>query len=202
MSSHACFWIEPTDEVEIHLRRYSGSASSKCCAASGFGYHNVSLPVERGSKFSYPTVHGDVWNHTDPRWPWACSCGYVFQESDHWQFNPETLYRRGDTGELVTQDAAPAGALMNAWWLKDWSFYTVGADGIILSVKLPDRSWWCPDGPAFPNGEAVPSAWQRTGAVPKVTVTPSILVGGGGSPTSYHGFLTDGVLVSCSDSPC
>jgi hypothetical protein len=194
--------MEPTDEVEVHLRRYAGGYGSNCCSASGYGYHNASVVMERGSRFSYPTVHGDVWPHTDAHWPQQCACGYVFKPEDPWQFNPEALYRRVDTGQLVTLDAAPAGAMFHCDWHVGRKFYHAGPDGVMLTVKLPDRSWWCVDGPSYPDGVAKEGSWQRSGAIPNITATPSILIGGNGHPTSYHGFLTNGVLNSTSDSPC
>lgn len=202
MSSHSCFWLEPTEDVEIHLRRYAGGYGSNCCSASGYGYHNQSAIAERGHQHSYPTVHGDVWPHNDPRWPTACVCGYVFQPADKWQFNPDQLYRRLDTGERVTMAAAPAGAMVDTYWQARHSLYRKHADGIMLSVKLPDSTWWCVDGPAYVNGVAQPGGWTRSGAAPLVSATPSIRIGGDGCPMTYHGFLTNGVLNSTPDSPC
>lgn len=201
MSSHSCFWMEPTEEVEIHLRRYAGGYGSNCCSMSGLGYHNKWLAVERGHVHSYPTVYGDVWPHNDPRWPTGCDCGYLFQPTDHWQFCPVDLYRRPDTGQLLTQHSAPPGAMLDAAWRADFTGYRVGADGILLDVKLPDGTWWCVDGPTTDEHGVKGGGWQRTGVIPHVSATPSIVIGNRSRP-SYHGFLTNGVLNSTSDSPC
>jgi hypothetical protein len=46
---------------------------------------------------------------------------------------------------------------------------------------------WAIDMPSIDGGK-----WSRTGTVPKISVTPSILI-----PDKYHGFLTDGTLRDC-----
>jgi hypothetical protein len=80
------------------------------------------------------------------------------------------------------------------WHHNHW----VGADGISLMVVCPpdlgdNRSnFWIPDGLAS-NSTEIPG-WTRTGDPrnpPTLTIRPSIQTG------SYHGFLTNGELVSC-----
>lgn len=115
----------------------------------------------------------------------------MFASEDQWQFNPDALYRRGDTGELVTLHAAPAGAMWNATWMRQGEIYRE-VDGITLVVRTPGGDW-CVDGPAYPAGQPpVPNAWQREGKVPDITARPSIHI-----PGRYHGFLTGGWLEEC-----
>jgi hypothetical protein len=64
-----------------------------------------------------------------------------------------------------------------------------GPDGIALAVILPPgghTETWHPD-----TGAKDGPPWTRTGTIPRVTCTPSILT------NKYHGFLTDGFLVEC-----
>jgi hypothetical protein len=198
MNRVRCFLIEPTDRVRMSLRRYSasGGLQGECPV---HGYHNASAEIgddalaamPKISKYVYGAVHGDLWPHDDPRWPTHCACGYAFTPSDNWQFNPDTLYRRADTGELMTDRSAPPGALRYAGWLHDFGGgYQPGPDGKHLQCKLPDGRWWVIDGPAS-NAPRDQVGWTRTGTVPDVTARPSIQTPG------YHGFLTDGWLEEC-----
>jgi hypothetical protein len=182
-----CFWLEPTDLIRMDLRRYNGNLS---CSTSGMHYHNAYVVIGDGPADAYSSSHGDSWDHSDYRWPTKCSCGYEFVETDHWQFNPEKLFKRLDTGELVTEREAPDGAMKHASWLEGFKKYNVGPDGIILYVKTPD-GWWCVDGPTYNNGVEGPNGWTRTGTIPNVTANPSILM------SNYHGWLRDGYLISC-----
>jgi len=183
-----CFSLELSDQVEMTLRRFS-RAEFSACPASDRGYHNAEIVIGRSGRGDCTEVHGDSWPHADPRWPKQCACGYVFTVDDDWQFNPHRLYRRADTGELVTLGHAPAGAMWNAYWLRGIKRYKERPDGIVLLVRTPGGDW-AVDGPSS-NG----NGWERTGiatgAAPTVDVNPSIIVG------SYHGFLRHGWLEEC-----
>lgn len=194
-----CFWLEPTDQIELSLRRYRGSDFAKC-ATSGWGYHNVDQIVERLSTVQLaargwpmsegrPVHIGDAVPRSDPHWPRACSCGYQFVDDDEWQCNPDTLYRRSDNGELVTLARAPVGAMWNAEWMgESWK----GPDGIHLCVRTPGGEWSV-DGPSYQGGKIQNErGWTRTGTIPDVTANPSILI-----PGKYHGFLRAGWLEEC-----
>jgi hypothetical protein len=200
MSRHQCFSMEPTTQVRMSLRRYTfafvdGVVVRDC---SVHGSHDASVEIGDAEADSMPRqyegspVHGDLWPHDDARWPARCECGYQFGPGDKWQFNPDTLYRRVDTGELVTQRSAPAGAMRDAAsWLRNFkSGYIAGADGKMLQCKLPDGIWWTIDGPAS-NAPPDQLGWTRTGEIPNITARPSILTPG------YHGFLTAGFLEEC-----
>lgn len=195
-----CFWLEPCDQIELSLRRYRGSDRGKC-ETSGYGYHNAEqiverLSIDRLAARGWPMSenHGPIHDadsvpHSDPRWPLTCSCGYRFVDEDEWQCNPFTLFRRGDTGELVTLHAAPAGAMWNAYWMGDDHR---GPDGICLCVRTPGGEWSV-DGPSYSDSKIQHErAWTRTGTIPDVTANPSILI-----PGKYHGFLRAGWLEEC-----
>lgn len=182
MSGVSCFWMEDVRIARYRLRRYAGEA--KC--SGPHGYHNAMSPVvaetPEDPEKNYSGTRPPVIERQDPRWPSACSCGYAFSDGDAWQVFADALYRRADTGELVTREGAPAGAMWDAsWWPEK------GPDGVCLTVKLPDGTEWMVDCPST-NSE---TPWQRVGKPPRVTARPSILTKG------YHGFLTDGVLVQC-----
>jgi hypothetical protein len=184
-----CFWMEPTDQVEVSLRRYRHGAVNDCPHYPG--YHDASRFLARGPKTKYPDFHGDWLDHNDPAWPTHCKCGYKFAETDHWQCNPDELLRRVDTGELFTAHTAPAGAMRHASWQIGFSRFKLGEDGIMLAVKLPDGTWWTVDGPAFKDGKYIEGGWKRSGTVPNVTAMPSIDTG------TYHGWLANGYLRKC-----
>ena len=190
--NHACFWIAPTDRQQRFLRRYSEDKPDQPCAGE-HGYHNAVVRIEDGPAIFVPgkegrTYHGSpslVEYMRDPRWPWACACGYVFTEVDHARVHASTIYR-ADDGREMTIEEAPPGALWDAthWTPPSWH----GQDGLSLAVKLPPGGAydvWMIDGPSSDGGH-----WQRVGTrPPDISVTPSILT------NKYHGFLTSGVLV-------
>lgn len=185
-----CVWLETMDECEIRLRRYTSSpgtpAAQEC--PGRFGYHNASsspigreaFPRENGYQGDSTGTH----DHADPRWPAACECGYVFNEHDKRQVNRARLYRAPDGATYILANA-PVGAMWDAPWYLEAGFAKVTTDGICLFVKTPGGDWGV-DCPAKDGG-----FWDRTGTVPNVTASPSILL-----PT-YHGWLRAGFLESC-----
>lgn len=188
------FWCERADRAKESLRRYA-----HCEGCNGHSFHNAIVAI---AEIDFPLDNGfngdstRPFDHNDPRWPTKCeSCDYVFQPGDEWQHNIDRLYRRGDTGELCAHHELPAGATYDAVWLRDFGY--VGADGIALTVVLPDNTHWHVDSRAnncaFPN-DNVHKCWSRTGD-PRAC---NIVVGrgppgenGGGSIQSpgYHGLL-------------
>lgn len=189
MGGVACFWIEPCETVEISLRRYSQKDRGGPCPGR-LGYHNASIVLETAAPRAPDKLYGEHRPPTeeerwDPRWPRLCACGYEFRPDDEWQRNVTRNYRRADTGAVFTIADAPAGAMWDATW---WPEKT--PDGMTLVVRLPDGQDWMIDGEAS-NGTPGQPGWSRTGVPPKITARPSI------ATSKYHGFLTDGVLVSC-----
>lgn len=175
-----CFFLEPSGEVELSLRRFCFDNSA---CSTGWGYHNAETTIGR-SETERP-MGADDFDHSDPRWPKTCGCGYTFQDSDQWQYNRTELYVRQDTGEKMTLSDAPPGAMWFAPWYKGLKDFDRSPDGNVLVVKTPAGDWNV-DSKAS-NGPG----WIRTGVPPKVTATPSILIG------KYHGWLRDGQLVEC-----
>jgi hypothetical protein len=191
-----CFLLEPTEQCDVSLRRFRFSAQAKC--PGPYGYHNHKTAAVERLPYK-PEVPGQSADYTgavlevaksEPRWPAKCAhCSYVFVPDDQWQTCAERLYRRSDTGELVTMAGAPPGAMWFADWLKQavWDDERYRApDGHVLAVRTPGGDWIV-DGPAS-NGPG----WTREGEPPYVTVRPSIKMG-----DRYHGFLTNGVLRDC-----
>jgi hypothetical protein len=102
------FFLEPTDLHERGLRRI--------CSHDGCGWYMTSADIGRveGKQFTSGEI---AWDRSDPRWPVKCEkCGTPFKPSDRWLVDHDRLYRRGDTGELVTLHDAPAGACWDASW--------------------------------------------------------------------------------------
>jgi len=140
------------------------------------------------------TDHQVYSGKEDPRWPWHCPCGYKFTPEDEWQVFTNLIYKRKDTGELMTLQESPPGAMWDADWMHDLIEY-YGSDhrgerlddGMILVVKTPAGEWLI-DGP---SSDKPSKRWTRSGVPPLITVQGSI---GIGSPQKYHGMLIEGVL--------
>jgi hypothetical protein len=192
------FMSVATGDVTRQLRRYRNSRdddpTSKC--PSDFSYHNGYADLDR-----VPAVYADPERQTikgyverdempardDPRWPTKCDkCEYIFAETDEWQVFIESIYKREDTGEEFTLRAAPPGAVWECPW-----YGKTGPDGHCYCVMTPGGEWL----PDLPSKQGTP--WTRTGVAPKITCRPSILITDHKGVEKYHGFLTDGVLVSC-----
>ena len=206
------FWLEPTDQVAVGLRRYSRTGNGFDCAS---GYHSALVytgtePADfdhEGYLQPRPMVDPDG----EPRWPTTCSrCDYAFTDDDPYQMWQELLYRRTDTGELrVLHAQAPAldldapsaepGACWDACWLTSHT-----PDGIHLMVRLPDGHDWFVDSRASnctrPD-DTEHFCWVRHGDPRECRLTVDkngdTCQAGAGSIASpgWHGFLRDGQLV-------
>lgn len=210
MSDSRCFFLEPTGQAFVALRRYSDSQSRPCATGS---YHNAMTPVgtlpvrevehEDGRRtYELAEAHPNP-AHEDPRWPTVCErCGYAFQEDDIWQPWYERLYRRLDTGEEMTIRDAPAGAL----WYADWmpASWWHGPDGRVLMCRTPGGDWNI-DSRASNctlRDDNEHRCWVRHGDPrnpPSLTVDKNGLTCAAGAGSiqagSFHGFLRDGVLI-------
>ncbi len=210
MARTRCFLIEPTDRVRISLRRFSRDNTPDCCPryAGRYSYHTTMVflreeEARRNAQGYLCNGVGPTLPHDDARWPRACDCGYIFTEDDTYQHFDELLYRRVDTGELVTLRDVPAGAMWEAPWL-DQFHRPQGRHNLV--VKLPDGSDWAVDGPAnnctWPGGDAKQEqhhCWTRRGEPPDVDVGknhgPTCAAGAGSIATArWHGFLRNGWL--------
>lgn len=208
MTAVRCFFLEPTENVAIWLRRYTQSymdeTLDKCALPENYGTHQNWTRIENRPviwKFDevYERDYIDSQEHSsdDPRWPVRCACGYTFVEADVRQVFQELIYSRSDNGELLTLRDHVAGMMWDAWWMgKHWR----GADGLALTVKLPGNFDWVIDGPSSDGNGQIKNerGWTRSGTPPLVTARPSIRVPGkDGQPDRYHGWLTDGELTPC-----
>lgn len=209
-----CFFLEPTEQVEVYLRRYTDDGG-ECSYVGNYGYHQAKLAL--------PGVYPDdeVWGvgrtvtaepskcpiqFDDPRWPVQCHCGFKFQDDVIRQFVTNGLWRTPD-GTLVTLRNAAPGAMWYATWLedvKDWC----GPDGKCLIVKLPNGSDWMIDSTASNctlPGERTHRCWVRHGVPPNITVDKNGHTCGAGAGSimsgegekNYHGFLRNGWLEEC-----
>ncbi len=179
--------IEATGRTRYTLRRYS---EAKCKLRHG--YHNAESGVigetqDDPTKDYFGSNPPAMIPTTDDRWPRRCACGYAFEDADKSQVFAHPLFKFVDTGEVVTLEDAPAGAIWDASWWPD-----KGADGKAWSVRLPDGTDWmtentatncrCPKTPGH-------RCWSRSGTAPLLTVNPSI------QTPRWHGWLRDGRLV-------
>jgi hypothetical protein len=113
------------------------------------------------------------------------------------------LFRRMDTGELMTLRDAPVGAMWDVSWYKDTYYHKPNYDGIHLAIRTPGGTW---DIESRANNCTMPDddthrCWIRHGTVPDITVDKDGLTCGAGAGSilsgGYHGFLRQGVLVDC-----
>lgn len=207
MTRIKCFMLERITRVRISLRRYV--SNSKC--SGPMSYHNASnfLEEREGKWIQREGVShlildvADLVDNDHFLWPTQCPCGYTFAENDIRQIFQETLYKRADTGEILTLREAPAGAMYNAEWISK-----KGPDGICLAVLVPGLAngepynhTWHIDGRA--SNCDMPSdtehfCWVRHGVAPEITVDKNgkTCGAGGGSigVPGGHGFLRNGHL--------
>lgn len=132
-----------------------------------------------------------------------CDCGDPACQRSNTATEP--IYRRSDTGELLTLREAPAGAMWDATWYDDRAEYT-GADGITLVVRTPGGEWMVDSRASnctLPNDD-VHKCWVRHGDPRKpetlhVDKNGLTCAAGAGSIQcgSYHGFLHNGELNPC-----
>ncbi len=186
------FVLEDMRSARYSLRRYAGEG--KCTGK--MGYHNARsaaiADVPEDPEKPYTGTRPPDVDHADPRWPARCECGYAFAETDTWQVFADGLYRNPETGAVLTWDEAPAGSVRDATWWPD-----KGADGHAWGIKLADGTEWMTEGGAANcccrTAPQPPEhrCWSRTGTMPKITVSPSI------ATPRWHGWLRDGVLISC-----
>lgn len=204
-----CFFVEPTDRVRISLRRYVSSEREKC-DRSGLGYHDAVLgPIgespaafaEREDRRVLLNPFEQSISRQDERWPAECACGRAFTEADEWQVWQDLLYRRTDTGAIVTLRDKVPGMMWDAWWHpKDYK----GQDGRSLCVVLPNGHEWMIDGRASnctKPQDREHRCWVRHGEPPVLTVDKNgnTCAAGAGSigVPGWHGFLRNGVLEEC-----
>jgi hypothetical protein len=204
-----CFLLEPTGNTRISLRRYSrhDRNTPDCCPRypGKYSYHTVQNfifdePIEYDNEDSITNGVKSAPSHDDPRWPKQCHCGYSFQDDDHWQRFAEQLYRRSDTGEIMTIAEAPVGAL---WYAPHYDHIYTPQGEHCLMCKTPGGEW-CIDSQA--SNCTIPDdrrqerhhCWVLTGLPPDVTAGkggPTCSAGAGSIQCgSYHGFLRNGYL--------
>lgn len=209
MNPIPCFMVTACEEQEAWLRVYvSGQRFGHCDVAEG-GYHNALVHIGRiplryaedgRSIESTPLVDYSL----DPRWPEVCACGHEFhQDTATWQILGRQLWE-ADGGERRILDPVGAdtgrvpvwgpGAMFDAFWLPEPGSFCTTRLSVVLPNALGERGtiWHI----GLPSSRSK-AHWTVTGTPPRVSVTPSIWDNAGeGPPHEFHGFLTDGKLVS------
>lgn len=215
------FWLDPTGDVAVGLRRYSRGPTRGDGWTCAEGFHQALIFTGVEPAIWRDTDHSRMLDtrlevaYDDPRWPVECAhgCGYRFTDDDAWQSWQELLYQRADTGALrVLHPTSPPpdvpsaepGATWNAWWMADTPA-TRGPDGMALMVRLPDGHDWAVDAEArncTRPGDRSHKCWVRHGDPRRAQVTVDkageTCAAGAGSIASggYHGFLQAGVLTA------
>lgn len=210
MSDATTFWTQEAEPKRSRqwLRRYSAGygGGDYTCAS---GWHEARSRIEDAptivSEEGYSRAPEAAAFDGDDRWPAYCAngCGYEFRPEDNWQVFTKRVYVRPDTGEEMTIEDAPPGAMWDAWWYP-WK----GPDGLSLNVVCPNGQSWSVDHRAsnctMPD-DNVHRCWVRHGdpRTERVTVDKngltceagagSISIGDGDK--NWHGFLRDGELV-------
>lgn len=189
MAGWKTFMVEPSEYCQRSLRRHWKDVSPRLDVSLRISnhYHDASVIVDESFESPGDSGRGLLRDgfETHPLWPKACSCGYQFIEDDYWQVNEERLYRGIPTGKLHTLRTLPPGAIWRAKWLEDISPNPyAGPDSKVWALMMPSGSEWLIYGPASGGGK-----WTVEGALPNITVAPSIHQVG-----SYHGFVKAGVI--------
>lgn len=204
-----CYWLEPIRQARLSLRCYS-SANGCPLVPGEYNYHNAHTSLfdvvetfefneAAGRKlYEYEGPHERADVSPKYQWPTHCGCGYEFIETDSRQVFSETLYKRSDTGAILTQREFGPGAMWNAEYLND-NEWLRGPDGMSLSVICPNGREWLVDGPCSnctKPEDKIHKCWCRSGAVPNITVDKNCnsCDAGAGSIQAgdYHGFLVNG----------
>lgn len=202
-----CFFLEPTGQTQVYLRRYHSRASDDAPCPLPAKYHNamnpfIIEPEERDKQGYICNGLKPVPVHDDPRWPTHCACGYAFTESDEWQRFTDSIYRRTDTCETMTLRDAPAGAMWEAWWV-DQFIVPQGEHSLI--VRTPGGDWEIDSQASnctMPEDgrQEKHHCWIRHGTPPDITVDKNGITCGAGAGSiqcgDYHGFLREGYLES------
>lgn len=179
MPGWKCFLVETSGFCRRSLRRFKSSTETHYHDASVVIDEQIPCPKDYGgrSKDGY---------EAHPLWPKACPCGYAFQGSDYWQVNEDRLYHGAPDGKFYPMRELPPGAIWRATWMEDIQPPNPYAapDGKVWALMLPAGMEWLIYGPATGGGK-----WDVQGALPEITVSPSISQVG-----FYHGFVKGGII--------
>lgn len=194
-----CFFIEPTDQCRVSLRRYRRDAATSAakCSVNPIRYCNASADLDLIVQGDEKPLSVEEFINNGS-WPTACICGYVFTEDDNRQVNVDRIYTsKQRAGEFNLRFPRTPGMMWDADWMPD---HYKGADGRSLVVVTPDGHEWNIDGPCnnCTDPKTPHKCWCRHGEPPVLTVDKdckTCKAGAGSIATpNWHGFLTNGVL--------
>lgn len=198
------YWLENL-EVGIPTQSAYTNQSEFPCTVSKYGHWGRSRGA-RQDEASYDSKA--LWADPATVWPTTCEyCGVDFSAQTWYRSSGfEHLYRRKDTGEELLLRNVKPGALYFAPWLDQ--MFTPQREHCINAV-LPDGSTWTIDSQAnnctIPDDRAQqqhhcwviePNSDLDHLTVSKVGATCAAGAGSIMTP-QWHGFLRNGVFVSC-----
>lgn len=216
------FFLTPTDQVRVRLRRFHGGGLP--CDAAGHWCCDASVVIHEAApaKAWVEDYRDEAFNRTcsrtlseqvsadDARWPTHCArCGAAFAGGATSQVWAEALHSGSPDGALYTLRDAPVGAMWDAFWMADVPGFT-GADGIALMVRTPGGEWHVDSEASNCTrpGDLTHKCWVRhgdprdpqglhSGVKLHVDKAGDTCSAGAGSIQcgSYHGFLHQGALV-------
>jgi hypothetical protein len=202
-----CSWYEPLPFAEVDLRKLSRESGTRHSAEARLGVFPWSLE-KYGHHVESEEVFSDLGvQNNGMSWPIKCtrhtSCEYFFKDEDLKLVDITRQYR-SETGDVVTPDAFPIGAM--SWYPSEIGSrcgndvlekVDVNEDGRCIFVVIPAHpstttlnrtrtAWWPIDcltaGRDVRHGtKLIGKTWKRVGQPPNITVLGDI--------QSYLGFV-------------
>lgn len=197
-----CFLVTPTGDGVMYLRRYSAGPEVICTGP--MRYHDAmnlafEVPITTDKDGYWSHLQDYKISHEDPRWPQSCTCGYVFKETDTWQYFHDRIETDGITRWPHRQ--LPVGAMWWASWMPK-NMYWDNKEDDNLMVITPGGEW-CIDSRASNctmKEDRLHRCWVRHGTPPDIHVDKGgqTCAAGAGSIQcgDYHGFLHHGSLTT------
>lgn len=147
---------------------------------------------------------GDCWYAVDTG-GWRCrTCGCLWRSNDPTEVQPDGSWSLFD-GEQRPGECCDNVA-MDLEHQPKWCMFTHPEHGPIIQAQVaPEHRDKRPVVVVLPNGvpwcihagtSRAGSGWRVVGEPPRLTVAPSIDMRGGGA-TAWHGWIRDGMLVTC-----
>ncbi len=184
------FIVEPTRTCMLQIRRFQYGTDT-----NGHRHdttvtidYNTPVLLRKPDDTRFVQDSDDRVPRDDPRWPAACACGYLWQDTDRWQVNEVEWYEGGGQRFAwgIGNWDGPPGAMIRSIW-RDQPDRPPA-----YLVFLPNGRPWNTNDRAYREGDALGPYWTVAGEAPMITVTPSI---DDRSSRPWHGWVRNGMLV-------